>query len=84
MEIPLAVNGPAEESQLLSHEEIAERRRRGQAEATGVSEAATIGLERASLYGTDLWKWVMAAVLACLLVELLVLAWPAARGERNA
>jgi len=83
-EIPLAVNGPAEESKLLSHDAIAERRRRGQAESTGLSEAATIGLQRASLYGTDLWKWVMAAVLACLLVELLVLAWPAARGERTA
>jgi len=83
-EVPLAVNGPAEESELLSHDAIAERRRRGQAESTGISEAATIGFQHASLYGTDLWKWVMAAVLACLLVELFVLAWPAARGERTA
>jgi len=83
-EIPLGVSGPAEESQLLSHDEITRRRKRGQAESVEVTEAAAVGLQRASLHGTDLWKWVMAAVLVCLLVELLILAWPAARGERTA
>ena len=81
---PLAVNGPAEESQLLSNEELALRQDRGQAKPVETTQATAIGLQRTSLSGEDLWKWVMLAVLACLLLELIILAWPTLRGEQTA
>jgi hypothetical protein len=36
------------------------------------------------LLGVPLWKWLLGSVLACLLLELTVLAWPSLRGERTA
>lgn len=83
-EVPLAVNGLAEESQLLSNEELALRQDRGQAKPIETTQATAIGLQRTSLSGEDLWKWVMLAVLACLLLELIILAWPTLRGEQTA
>jgi len=80
-EIPLAINGPAEESELISPEEAAARRRRGQADAVAMAGAGPIGLQPANLYGKDLWRWAMLAVLVCLLVELFILAWPSLRGD---
>jgi hypothetical protein len=82
-EVPVAINGPAEESQLLSQVEIQRRHERGQAKSVETTEAAAVGLQRASLYGQDLWKWLMAAVLLGLLVELVILAWFGRRGERT-
>jgi len=81
-EIPLAVNGPADESQLLSATEAQLRQRSGSVRSLESVQAGAAGLRRAQLYGTDLWRWVMFGVLACLLLELLLLAWPSVRENR--
>jgi hypothetical protein len=80
-EVALAVNGPAEESQLaaISPEQL-------EARLTGVNyrwvpPSAPISLEGAEVRGQDLWRWFMAALVACLLAELVVLAWPVAKGR---
>jgi hypothetical protein len=87
-EIPLAVNGPAEESELEAPTEAALRERSGQAGSAPTAEAAVLTLQRSvfeeRLLGVPLWKWLLVAVLACLFVELTVLAWPSLRGERTA
>ncbi len=77
-EIPLAVNGPAEESELISPEEAELRRGRGFSPSDSLSAGvfSVAGFQPAQLQGTDLWKWIMVAVLAGLLLELLILAWP--------
>jgi len=70
-EVPLAVNGPADESRLVGP-------RRAGPPGTNVLatqqnlEGATLG----GVAGQDTWRWLMATVLGCLLVELLVLALP--------
>ncbi len=84
LDIPLAFNGPADESQLLSQDEIRRRQGRGRDASEQTTDVSDVGLARASLHGTDLWKWCMAAVLAVLLVELILLAWSAAGRERTA
>ncbi|MEE8452433.1 MAG: BatA domain-containing protein, partial [Thermoguttaceae bacterium] len=79
--LPLAVNGPAEESQLLSAEEI--RRRAAQRGLDGgrsdgfADQASALSLDdfqSARVRGGKLWKWVIGLVLACLLLELVVLS----------
>jgi hypothetical protein len=82
-EVPLAVNGPAEESELVSPAEAELRQRAGQGSGLESAGAVTLGLQQARLVGTDLWKWLMAGVLGCLVLELVVLAWPSLRGERT-
>lgn len=84
-EIPLAVNGPAEESDLVSPEEADLRRGRGQSDSLPTDQAFALGgFQRAQLQGTGLWKWVMLGVMAGLLLELVMLGWPSTRGERIA
>jgi hypothetical protein len=83
-EIALAINGPAEESELIAPTDKELRQRTGHATSAQTAQATAAGLQRADLQTTDLWRWLMVAVLACLLVELAVLAWPALGGERNA
>jgi len=75
--IPLAVNGPPEESQLLSAEEIRRRAARGRSGglAQGDSALSLDDFQLAQVRGGKLWKWIIAAVLACLLLELVVLSW---------
>ncbi|HUT13498.1 MAG TPA: BatA domain-containing protein [Thermoguttaceae bacterium] len=81
---PLAFNGPADESRLLSREEIQRRRQRGQADA--VAEAAGVfslgNFKAARLRGAKTWRWLAAGVLAALLLELVILA-RAGRGTRD-
>jgi len=83
-EIPLAVNGPADESELDTLDEAGLAERMGQAEYQWVGGGQLVGLPTGASQGRDLWKWMMLAVLAGLLVELLILAWPALAGERAA
>jgi hypothetical protein len=80
-EVTLAVNGPADESQLAAITAGDLEKRLGQASYRWVPPEAPISLEGAQVRGQDLWRWFMAAVVACLLVELLVLAWPLAKGR---
>lgn len=82
--VPLAVNGPAEESEIV----VA-----GNALTAGLSPAARASGEEgpeeslwvadrsenaqaASAAGQSLWRWFMGAALVCLLLELGVLAMP--------
>ncbi len=82
-EVVLAANGPSEESSLLRDSAANLREKAGRAAGLETEKAVALGLQRAQIGGTQLWKWVMIAVLVCLLAELFVLAWPALRG-RNA
>ncbi len=78
-QVQLAVNGPAYESDLTSLDELdlAERLAGFRWTATG----QTITLAAAPLEGRDVWKWLIIAVLAGLLGELLFVAWPSLRGR---
>ncbi len=81
-EIPLAVNGPPGESQLLSTEEIARRHGRGKGDALETVRAFSVSnFQESHLQAANLWKWLVAAVLACLLLELAILALPRAERE---
>jgi hypothetical protein len=76
-DILLAVNGPAKESELLVRDETRLRKE--------LEGAASLGLERADLHQSDLWwKILVWAVLALLLAEIVILAWPALSTERTA
>jgi hypothetical protein len=71
-EVPLAVNGPAEESDL---------RGPGAASKPGAAENLWVAdrsenAQEASTAGQNLWKWLMLAALVCLLLELAILAAP--------
>jgi hypothetical protein len=72
--IDLAVNGPEEESELqtITAEDL--RERLAGAPVRWVSRGEAIGLEGAAVRGQEFWKWLMAAALASLLLELVILA----------
>ncbi|MBL8825779.1 MAG: BatA domain-containing protein [Planctomycetaceae bacterium] len=74
-ELALAVNGPADESQLKSLTPAAFAERAGERPLRWIDRGESISLAGAAIYGQDWWRWLMLAVLACLLVELVVLAW---------
>jgi len=83
--VPLAVNGPAEESRLVSAEEVRQRQRRGQVGLLEATQAFAVkGLQHTFLRGAGLWRWVMLAVLVCLLMEMIVLVWPSLGREEQA
>jgi hypothetical protein len=80
-EIPLAVNGPAAESDLtaISREEFAGRTQGANVRWVGGDE--TISLAGSQLRGQDCWWWLIVTVLGLLLIELAALAW--IRGRRR-
>ena len=65
-EATLAVNGPAMESELRSLNETALAERLKNANYRYVPSGEDISLEGAQVEGQDLWRWFLAAVLACL------------------
>jgi hypothetical protein len=73
-QIDLAVNGPTEESELQTITEEDLRGRLAGAPVRWVNRGEAIGLEGAAVRGQEFWKWLMAAALACLVLELTVLA----------
>ena len=74
-EIPLAVNGPAEESELVPPK--ASEGAKGFVDVSAeVFSASPLELE-----GIDLWKWLVGLVLALLLAEFLLAARSTTRGE---
>ena len=81
-QVPLAVNSPERESQLETLDASRLKERLGDANYRWVERDEQISLEGAQIYGQNLWKWLMFLVLACLLMELLVLAWPVRAKER--
>ncbi len=67
-----AVNGPVEESRLtlLSATQLAERLK--DADVTYVPPGEAISLTGGAASGSGLWRWVIGAVLVCLLGEMVV------------
>ena len=78
-EIPLAVNGPAEESQL-------DPERKNQAGVTSFVDATAQAYSASPLQleGVDLWKWLVGLVLVLLLAELLLAGRSTSRAEAAA
>jgi hypothetical protein len=72
-EVPLAVNGPAEESDLRGPEPASGKS--DAAEGLWVADRSEVAQE-ASAAGQNLWRWFMLAALVCLLLELGLLAAP--------
>jgi hypothetical protein len=75
-EIPLAVNGPAEESKL-------DPEQKGPAEANSFVDASAQIISGSPMQwrGVDLWKWLIGLVLALLLAECLLAARSTSRVE---
>jgi len=78
-EMPLAVNGPKEESQLAPVQ-------KSQAEANSFVDASAQAYSATPLQleGIDLWKWLVGLVLVLLLAELLLAARSISRREAAA
>ena len=76
----MAVNGPAEESELASLDEASLQDRLGEAEYRWIGPEQSISLSGDPLSRREMWKWLILAVLAGLFVELAILAWPSIRG----
>jgi hypothetical protein len=81
-EIPLAVNGPADESDFAPLGENEVRRRGNQPGFLDVTQTSAVTLEAAP--NKDLWQWALLAALVCLLLELAMLAWTSLPQERSA
>jgi len=73
--LPLAVNGPAAESQLTPITSAALQSRLGQAAVRWIGPDEAIRLEGAQITGQDYWSYLLVAVLVGLLAEMAVLAW---------
>ena len=72
-QIEMAVNGPADESELKAIGEVELRERLGDAPVRWLARGEPIRLEGATVRGQEFWKWLMAAALLCLLLELAIL-----------
>jgi hypothetical protein len=79
--IPLAINGPARESELEWFDALALRERLGDASFRWIERDEPISLEGAQIRGRNLWKPLVMLVLAGLLLEMLLLARPHARNR---
>src|SRR5579872_226170 len=81
-QVDLAVNGPADESDLktIAFEDL--RDRLADASVRWVDPGEPIRLEGAAVRGQESWKWLMSAALACLILELAILATGQARIRR--
>jgi len=81
MRVPLAVNGPSDESNLTTINAEGLKQRAGDdTKVRWVGRGEQISMEGAqvwgSLMGVSFWKWLIGLVIVCLLVEMTVLAWP--------
>jgi hypothetical protein len=83
LDVPLAVGGPAEESELRFLDERGLRERLPEAEYRWIGPGDSIRIAAGTVAGLDLWKWLMSAVLVGLLVESSILAWPLLRREQS-
>jgi hypothetical protein len=80
---PLAVNGPAGESDLRLLDEPGLAEKVGQADYLWTSAGQTISLGKAQIYGQDFWQWLIVAVIAGGLLELAILALSSAPGRTS-
>jgi hypothetical protein len=72
-QLALAVNGPPDESELQAVRESDLQERLADAAVHWVPPGESIRLEGAAVSGQEFWKWLMAAALVCLVLELVVL-----------
>ena len=84
LDVPFAVNGPEQESEPALLDEAALRERLPGAAFRWVGRGEAIRLEGGQVSGQELWKFLLLVVLACLLLEMTVLAWPMLGRERAA
>lgn len=84
--VPIAAGGPEAESHLAPVDEAKGMGESNTPDVRWVDAAHEINVAGASVRGQNLWKWLMAAVVACLLAELGVLRWmrPAAASSTEA
>lgn len=82
--IPLAVNGPEYESNLVALNEAEVHERLGDVKYRWISAGEPISLEGSLVAGQNLWKYLMFFVLVGLLAELGLLAWTAQRRRQAA
>jgi len=82
-EVPLAVNGPAVESELAALDSAGLETRMGKAEYRLIGQGQSIALAGAGARDQEFWRWLMTAALAGLLVELGLLVWPWRAGEQT-
>jgi hypothetical protein len=75
-EIPLSFNCPPEESELEAFDSLAFQERMGEDAFRWLEADEPLSVEGARVRGRDLWKWLIGAVLAFLLCEMLLLASP--------
>lgn len=75
-EIPLAVNGAVAESNLTTIRAADLQQQLGHDHVRVLSADEPIRVEGGTRRGQDLWKLLAWSVLACLLLEQLVMAWP--------
>jgi hypothetical protein len=83
-ELPLAVNGPAEESNLVVAPRVGPRGADARKENVLLTQQQVESGTVVGIAGQDAWKWLMAAALACLLLELAILALPSLKREASA
>ncbi|HWA99711.1 MAG TPA: BatA domain-containing protein [Pirellulales bacterium] len=83
-EIALAINGPGRESELASLDEAQWRQRVAASNVGWVGDGTSVPLDGPGFYAPNLWKWLLAAVLAGLVFESVVLALPNLRREQAA
>ena len=80
-----AVNGPAEESDLTLLDRAGLEERLGSPGENGkwrwIGPGESISLEGAQIRGRDYWKTLVLIVLCGLVLEMLVLAWPAVKQD---
>jgi aerotolerance regulator-like protein/VWA domain-containing protein len=74
-ELPVAANGPQQESELTPLDRAGLAERTPGAELRWIARDEPISLDGAQVRGQNLWKWLMSIVLVCLVVELVVLSW---------
>lgn len=81
-EMPLAVNGPAEESDLTPLAESEIRDRAGNFPLVLRTADESFSGSPTAVLREDYWRWLIGAVLVGLLVEGILLAWPVLRGAK--
>ncbi len=83
-ETTFAVNGPGRESEPATLDEPALRQRVGEGlRYRWVGAGDAISVAGAHVSGQTMWKWLLAAVLGALLVEMAILAWPRSAREQT-
>ncbi len=83
-DVPLAVNGPAEESELAGMDEAGVQERAGEAAFAYVARGQSISLTGVPGASEDYWRWLILAVFVGLALETAMLAWPVMRGGTEA